>query len=135
MPIGNQAIWDKGIGAGATNVVFGQQPQQTNFNPGALGADPTQQPAIAATAQPTQQAQTNEVANIMVNGKLMTMTEYQEYVKKTMSPEQYQSYISQGKKPATMAFGYDKDGNQVGGVKSNPNNPKLQTGWGKLMSG
>ena len=115
MPIGNQAIWDKGIGAGATNVVFGQQPQQTNFNPGALGADPTQQPAIAATAQPTQQAQTNEVANIMVNGKLMTMTEYQEYVKKTMSPEQYQSYISQGKKPATMAKGYDKDGNPVGG--------------------
>ena len=33
-----------------------------------------------------------------------------------------------GQKPAS-------DGNQVGGVKSNPNNPKLQTGWGKLMSG
>ena len=49
MPIGNQEIWDNGIGAGATNVIFGQQPQQTNYNPGALGADPNAQPA-AATA-------------------------------------------------------------------------------------
>ena len=48
MPIGNQEIWDNGIGAGATNVIFGQ-PAQTNFNPGALGADPNAQPA-AATA-------------------------------------------------------------------------------------
>ena len=43
MPIGNQEIWDKGIGAGATNVIFGggdTQPSATNFNPGALGADP-----------------------------------------------------------------------------------------------
>ena len=50
MPIGNQNIWDKGIGAGATNVIFGQQPQQTNFNPGALGADPNAQAAIPAAA-------------------------------------------------------------------------------------
>ena len=51
MPIGNQNIWDKGIGAGATNVIFGQQPQQTNFNPGALGADPnaTATPATTGT--------------------------------------------------------------------------------------
>ena len=51
MPIGNQEIWDKGIGAGATNVVFGggdTQPSSTNFNPGALGADPTQKPADQA---------------------------------------------------------------------------------------
>ena len=53
MPIGNQEIWDKGIGAGATNVIFGQ-PAQTNYNPGALGADPNARPA-AATAQPTAQ--------------------------------------------------------------------------------
>ena len=56
MPIGNQEIWDKGIGAGATNVVFGggdTQPSSTNFNPGALGADPTQKPADpAAPAAP-----------------------------------------------------------------------------------
>ena len=59
MPIGNQEIWDKGIGAGATNVIFGggdTQPSATNFNPGALGADPTQKPADpaapAATASP-----------------------------------------------------------------------------------
>ena len=58
MPIGNQEIWDKGIGAGATNVVFGggdTQPSSTNFNPGALGADPTQKPAettATATATP-----------------------------------------------------------------------------------
>ena len=47
MPIGNQEIWDKGIGAGATNVIFGggdTQPSATNFNPGALGADPNAQP-------------------------------------------------------------------------------------------
>ena len=52
MPIGNQEIWDKGIGAGATNVIFGggdTQPSATNFNPGALGADPNAQPA-ATTA-------------------------------------------------------------------------------------
>ena len=56
MPIGNQEIWDKGIGAGATNVVFGggdTQPSSTNFNPGALGADPTQKPAeTTATETP-----------------------------------------------------------------------------------
>ena len=54
MPIGNQEIWDKGIGAGATNVIFGggdTQPSATNFNPGALGADPNAQPA-ADTATP-----------------------------------------------------------------------------------
>ena len=50
MPIGNQEIWDRGIGAGATNVIFGQQPQQTNFNPGALGADPNAQAATPAAA-------------------------------------------------------------------------------------
>ena len=47
MPIGNQEIWDKGIGAGATNVIFGggdTQPSATNFNPGALGADPNAVP-------------------------------------------------------------------------------------------
>ena len=56
MPIGNQEIWDKGIGAGATNVVFGggdTQPSLTNFNPGALGADPTQKPVAAATPSAT----------------------------------------------------------------------------------
>ena len=55
MPIGNQEIWDKGIGAGATNVIFGggdTQPSATNFNPGALGADPNAQPA-ATTATET----------------------------------------------------------------------------------
>ena len=49
MPIGNQNIWDKGIGAGATNVIFGQ-PAQTNYNPGALGADPNAQAAVPAAA-------------------------------------------------------------------------------------
>ena len=59
MPIGNQNIWDKGIGAGATNVIFGQQPQPapTNFNPGALGADPNSQSAVTTatgnTADPS----------------------------------------------------------------------------------
>ena len=55
MPIGNQEIWDKGIGAGATNVIFGggdTQPSATNFNPGALGADPNASPA-ATTATDT----------------------------------------------------------------------------------
>ena len=54
MPIGNQEIWDKGIGAGATNVIFGggdTQPSATNFNPGALGADPNAQPASPATPE------------------------------------------------------------------------------------
>ena len=59
MPIGNQNIWDKGIGAGATNVIFGQQPQQTNFNPGALGADPN-------ARQQAQQQPVND-ANILAN--------------------------------------------------------------------
>jgi len=51
MPIGNQEIWDRGIGAGATNVIFGQ-PAQTNFNPGALGADPNAQPAAVVAENP-----------------------------------------------------------------------------------
>jgi len=52
MPIGNQEIWDKGIGAGATNVIFGQsQPAATNFNPGALGADPNAQPAATPAVE------------------------------------------------------------------------------------
>jgi len=54
MPIGNQEIWDKGIGAGATNVIFGggdTQPSATNFNPGALGADPNAAPAAPATPE------------------------------------------------------------------------------------
>ena len=66
MPIGNQEIWDKGIGAGATNVVFGggdTQPSSTNFNPGALGADPTQKPADpAAPAAPAAPATTGASA-------------------------------------------------------------------------
>ena len=54
MPIGNQEIWDKGIGAGATNVIFGggdTQPSATNFNPGALGADPNAAPDAPATPE------------------------------------------------------------------------------------
>lgn len=55
MPIGNQEIWNKGIGMGATQAVFGgapPAPAATNFNPGALGADPDATPA-ATTATDT----------------------------------------------------------------------------------
>jgi len=147
MPIGNQEIWDKGIGAGATNVIFGQQPQQTNFNPGALGADPNAQPA-AATAQP---AQPSGPVNETDFSSLQQNTTYHLVNGQYMTDEEYQKHLAAGGAPATMSgqrteqnSGYksmfDKQGeaqefNMKYGVGSNPNNPKLQTGSGKLMSG
>ena len=166
MPIGNQEIWDKGIGAGATNVVFGQQPQQTNFNPGALGADPNAQPA-ATTAQPAQTGDSlpdfeawaeNRMSNngqARIGERGLEVGSREEYDRFSSVIQQLQTQLQQaqqkndqntivqlkkqiefykkqlmGQNPASAA-----GGDQVSGVKSNPNNPKLQTGSGKLMSG
>ena len=68
MPIGNQEIWDKGIGAGATNVIFGQQPQRTNYNLGALGTDPnapeaSPESSSATDALPSQTSQQQPVGD------------------------------------------------------------------------
>ena len=99
MPIGNQEIWDKGIGAGATNVVFGQQPQQTNFNPGALGADPNAQ-AAAVAAQPTQQMGPVDQTDFT---SLQQNTTYHLVNGKYMTDEEYQKHLAAGGSPATMS--------------------------------
>ena len=111
--IGNKEIWDKGIGMGATQTIFSGQPSAVpNYNPMMQDPNAQQQQSQPAIDSPSQ---SGEVANIMVNGKLMTMTEYEEYLKKTMSPEQYASRQKMSLMPAKMAKGYDKDGNPVGG--------------------
>ena len=85
MPIGNKKTWDNGIGAGPTNVIFGQQQQQspwqqqasqqnnnwaqgpqqpqqtrqaTGINRGALNADPNAQQQ-QQPVQPVQPVQNN----------------------------------------------------------------------------
>jgi hypothetical protein len=62
MAIGNQQIWDQGIGEPATNMLMqstGSGRTASNFNPGALGADPTPPAAdpVAAPATPAAPAQ------------------------------------------------------------------------------
>ena len=81
MPIGNQNIWDKGIGAGATNVIFGQ-PAQTNYNPGALGADPNAQAALPEAPQQNAQPGGLETGKqyYLVNGQYLTEEEYQKHL-------------------------------------------------------
>ena len=148
MPIGNQEIWDKGIGAGATNVVFGQQPQQTNFNPGALGADPNAQQQQQPVTDP-QQNSNARVDAIRANAPSGASENIQWYDGSQM----YISASEQAKKEGLVAGtdAYNQRVNQLmhsavrsdmsteqpnlSGVKSNPNNPKLKTGSGKLMSG
>ena len=91
MPIGNQEIWDNGIGAGATNVIFGQ-PAQTNYNPGALGADPNAQAASPEAQQQNAQPGGLETGKqyYLVNGQYLT-------------EEEYQNHLSAGGQPATVS--------------------------------
>ena len=138
MPIGNQEIWDKGIGAGATNVIFGQ-PAQTNFNPGALGADPNAQAATPAATQgiipeaapaaipaAAQAAVPNKSSLVPENYSGQMGTKF--YVNgQEVSPEQYQQYKEQLRNESNqkvMNFA------MTGGGSSNP---ALRTGGGKFM--
>ena len=132
MPIGNQEIWDKGIGAGATNVIFGQRPQQTNYNPGALGADPSAPAAIPAAAPAAipaaaQAAVPNEAGLIPENYSGQMGAKF--YVNgQEVSPEQYQQYKEQLRNESNqkvMNFAMSGGGSS---------NPALRAG-GRFMSG
>ena len=146
MPIGNQEIWDKGIGAGATNVIFGQ-PAQTNFNPGALGADPNAQAAIPAAATAAApgggaafeswnvQPGTGAGSGAAVPNEGVVPENYSGqkgakfYVNgQEVSPEQYQQYKEQLRNESNqkvMNFAMSGGGSS---------NPALRAG-GRLMSG
>ena len=140
MPIGNQEIWDKGIGAGATNVIFGQRPQQTNYNPGALGADPSAPAAIPAAAPAVipaatpaaipaaaQAAVPNEAGLIPENYSGQMGAKF--YVNgQEVSPGQYQQYKEQLRNESNqkvMNFAMSGGGSS---------NPALRAG-GRFMSG
>ena len=52
MVIGNREIWDKGVGMGATETIFGGQSSSPNYDP--LMSDPNASPAATtATETPT----------------------------------------------------------------------------------
>ena len=134
MPIGNQEIWDKGIGAGATNVIFGQQPQRTNFNPGALGADPNAQAAPimaespSAAIDPDMNLITPDVQSPQVppnftgqmNGKYYRdgkEVSYQEYI----SGNGFQQISNAGSSSLNSgSSGQSNYGNWYGGTSSSP---------------
>ena len=79
MPVGNQQVWDKGIGEPATNMLMQSVQQQqgpSGFNPMAL-----------VQQQQPQQAQQSSAAGgrkFIVNGQTMDENEYWEYMKKIM---------------------------------------------------
>ena len=86
MPVGNQQVWDKGIGEPATNMLMQstQQSGPSNFNPNALAQQPVPQQAQQQSPQgngvvPQGGLQTG-VKYYFVNGKYMTEEEYQQHL-------------------------------------------------------